>query len=295
MKKQTKETYEEWISDFKSKLQSKPEKLKQFEALIAGDEDVEKFLSSSVVAERELYRQLNTVHEKEKTLAQLEAEARAKHAELTKDAITLKEWAETVSPQVDAAIGEARAARAAEAAARKQLAELGFAVEDPVGNTKPGGEPAAATVDNPLWGEVQRLTQRVQVMDASMPVIAEQLASVLLRNQKEGFELDPKELISTASQRGVSLPEAYEAVTAPQRAERLKADFEKQLKAAREDGERQALTRLSSPDRLGATRPSAPDMFRGAEGAAQLKDKEQRLDAAVSAFLQLGPESFGGF
>jgi hypothetical protein len=291
MKKQTKESYEEWVRGLETKLAASPEKLEHFRSIIA-DESIATYVAGSVMAEKEFYRRTNDVVEKEKTLAQLETENQARYNQLTNDAIELKKWADTVSPQVDAAVNEARYLREREALAMAKLKEFGL--EGELANTKPVGDPVAVTADNPLWGEIQVLRQRQAMMDANFPAAIEQMATVLTRSHKEGFDFDPKELIKTASQNNVDLNRAYELQTAEARAAKLKVDIDKRIEAARAEGERQALTRLSSPDRLGATR-AIPDQFTGGDGANKLTQQPQRVDRAVEEFMKLGPEAFQGF
>jgi hypothetical protein len=288
MKKSTEKSYQEWMSGLEAKLASKPDKLAAFKAF-ASDEDATEILLGGVMAEKEFYRRLNDVNEKEKSVQQLEAEAQAKHRALTDDALRLKNWFDEIEPQHQSAIENERRLRERLAATEGELTKLGLEV--PTVNSKPGSDNYEVASDHPLWKEVQSMKARQAAMDSNYAAGMAQLGEVIQRGIAEGYKFNTNEVIATAAQRGVDLQMAYEVVTAEQRAQKLAADVAKQIEEARKDGERQALSRLSSPDRLGAQRPRS-DQFSPGDGAASLHDERQRVDRALAEFAQLGPEHF---
>ncbi len=288
MKKSTEKSYQEWMSGLEAKLASKPDKLAAFKTF-AADEEAQEVLLQGVMAEKEFYRRLNDVNEKEKSIQQLESEARQKHSALTADALKLKNWFDEIEPQHQAALENERALRARLAATEGELTKLGLEV--PTVNSKPGSDNYEVASDHPLWREIQSIKARQVAMDTNTPQALAQLGQVLQRGVSEGYKFDVTEVIATAAQRGGDLNSAYEFVTAQQRADKLAADVTARIEEARKDGERQALSRLSSPDRFGAQRPRS-DQFSAGDGAATMHDERQRIDRAVAEFAQLGPEHF---
>jgi hypothetical protein len=284
MKQKTQESYQEWLSTIEAKLASKPDQLAKFKEIVADDE-VKTVIASGVMAEKEFYRHKNDLNEREKLIAQTEQT-------LASDAIRLRSWFDEVEPQVKGAFESEKAARAQAARAAAQLAELGLEVEA-VANSKPESG-SVVPADHPLWEEVKALRAKATMVDQGIPRVAEQVLQVMTRAQKDGFNFDPSQLISTASQNGVSLDQAYDVITSEQRAAKVAAEVEARISAARKEGEREALSRLSSPDKIGS-RVAVSDSFSAGDGAAALTDKHARVDRALSEYLKLDPSVFQGF
>lgn len=285
MKKKTSESFQEWAKEVQSKLS--PEQKTHFDALVADEAEGVKVFGG-VMAEREFYRHKNELNESEKALELERQRIAAFQEQLTRDAISLKNWYETEEPKSRQNVAELRAERAKAAELERKLRELGL--EDELVVSKPVSDPSAVTTDNPLWGEIAQLRQRQALMDQAVPKVLTDIVSIMSQAQKDDLDFDPNKLFAAAAQKNGDLRSAFEDLTAEQRSERAKVAREKELAEARAAGERDALTRLSSPDKFRSTRPVAGDMFSPGENAP-LK-KEERVDRAVEEYLKLGPESF---
>ena len=97
MKKKTSESFQEWAKEVQSKLS--PEQKTHFDALIADEAEGVKVFGG-VMAEREFYRHKNELNESEKALELERQRIAAFQEQLTRDAISLKNWYETVDDPV---------------------------------------------------------------------------------------------------------------------------------------------------------------------------------------------------
>lgn len=285
MKKKTADSFQEWASEVRSKLS--PEQVGHFEALVGNpDEGMKVF--GGVMAEREFYRHKNELNEQEKTLNEQLAQAKAREEALTRDAVALRNWYDQEEPKTRHNVAELKAERARVAALEAKLRELGL--EDELVVSKPVSDPSAVTTDHPLWGEIAQLRQRQALMDQAVPKVLTDVVDILARARKDELDFDPQKLFQTAAQRNGDLRGAFDELTAEQREERAAKQREKELADARAEGERNAMTRLSSPDKFRSTRPVAGDIFAPGENAPL--DKSGRIDKAVDEYLKLGPEAF---
>ncbi len=280
MKKKTEADLQEWVNDVRSKLADQPERLGAFDTFVGKTPEDSLAVFGGVMAEREFYRHKNELHEQEKALQELTKQNQLREKTLVDDAMKLQNWYDGVAPRFESAVQEAQKARAA-------LRELGLTEEDVVA-TKPGSTPSAVTADNPIWNEIQQLRSGQALMNQAIPQALSEIADIFQRAQAEGYKFDSKQLFATASQENVNLGRAYEIITSEERMKRASEQREKDLADARAQGERDALTKLSSPDQLRSPRPMS-----GFGQPTQVSaDKQTRVRDAVLAYTQLGQEAF---
>lgn len=258
------EAYKAWADGVKAKL---PDELKgNFDVLLTHEASKEIF--GGHLREADYYRRLNELNTVRK-----ETEEQANAYE--RDRTALWEWWNEANPQTEAALQERDRLKAELDAVRNALEDNGMPV-----NTPPPSD--ANPSDSALRQEIATLKQQLQNVDQALPKILGEWGSVLHRATKEGFEINPQEIVNHSAKNGMPLSQAYEYMTATARSEKLGKEREAEIAKAREEGRREALSNYPPPDRL---KPSGPTIM---EQAKDIPDnRNDRVAGAIGAFLEL--------
>ncbi len=283
MKKKTQEEYQEWSKEFESSL---PDTLKaNWKALTESEKGFDLF--NGHLRQKEFDRLQNELKGAEKAvLADRQAIANAMGM-FAGEVEGVKQWYETEAPK-HARLADAYRAekvRADRAAAR--LRELGLEDDDP--QTHAGGGGAAAqgggVVNDRLEKELEEIKKALAIQSRAYPRIIGDLGVIVKEGLKENFEFDPQAVIDLASRKNVDLKSAFNELVADQRAERVEKKQEEALAKAKEEGRREALSKIHSPERLS---PSAPTPADGLFSGAQAPSQVTRVSNAAKAWLETG-------
>jgi DNA repair exonuclease SbcCD ATPase subunit len=261
------EAYRAWLEEVKSKNPDVAPVLDQFAETEAGRE-----IFRGGLREADYYRRLNEFHaEKEKLTAA--------EQQFQKDVELQSKWWEEAKPTYDRTVQEAAELRQRLEAVKK---EYGVDPNDLVSKpVSPSPQP-----DNTIVKELKALEARVQAMDRNFPGVTLGLLQAQQAAFQEGLTFDPQAVFQRVYQNGVDPLTAFNQLAAPQREEKVKKVLEGELERAREEGRKEALSKLSGPDRMiGAARPSIVETLRSSE--APIANRNDRVDAAVKDFIEL--------
>jgi len=148
-------------------------------------------------------------------------------------------------------------------------------------NGAPAPAPAAPSKD------LEDLKSRVVAMDQGYTQVMLGMFDAQQSALREGLPFDANKVLQEVYQHKVDPLTAFNRLSAPQREEKAKAMLQQELEKAREEGYKQALSKLSGPDK--ALRPGSPslvDALRG-QGDQVLTDPSARRDAAVKDWLEM--------
>lgn len=268
MAKKEEDLFREWVQEVSSGLETEEEK-KAFEVFAASKAGRETLRGG--MRRGEFDRRLNDLHETRRQLETAEEELKSKHA-------ALKEWYDKEAPKNLRLSEELIALKA-------KLRE--FTDDDDV-------PAAAATVAQMPYNKeefeaIQEKLKKIDLFDANLPRLMGEMTSIVKKSIQEGFDVDPRDVIAYASKNRVDPFRAYEDLTYEARQEKFEQNRENELKKAREEGRREALSNLkSSPDHIRTPGPSVTDSL--FEGKA-FPTKRERVDSAVRDFLEMGSGS----
>ncbi len=268
--------YQKWLDDLK---RDNPDLAANLDALAATEAGKELFRGNAK-REPEFYRRLNEYNEKEK---ELQAE-KAKFEEIVKQQ---NEWYESAKPTVDVLKSRAAEADILQAkleAVQKKLNDLG--VQMPVDESTKAPAPRSAGEDI-LLKQLEEIQQRQRMMDQAFPQVMGEFLSVVHRAQKEGYDVDPREVLAAVYKDKVTPSQAYENMTRDERDKRAQEKYATDLKNAKEEGAREALSKLNGPDRLSLNAPSIVEALRGGDAQSAIFDTQKRRDAAVQDWLEI--------
>lgn len=247
--------YAEWLMDIKTK---NPDVSDTIDAL--ADTDAGREIFRGGLREADYYRRLN--------------EVRDAKTELDKESQEQVTWWQEAKPEYEKAISERDAA----------LAKLEAA--GPGG----GGGGNGQAPSNPK--ELEDLKGRVMAMDQAYPQVMLGMFEAQQAALREGLEYKPEEVLQRAFKQQQKPIDAFNEIVAPQRREKAKGMLEVELGKARDEGYKQALSKLSGPDRILTNRqPSIVDVLN--DKATVITDAQERRDASVKEYLELVAESGG--
>ncbi len=276
--------YQKWLDDLK---RDNPDLAANLDALAATEAGKELFRGNAK-REPEFYRRLNEYNEKEKELQAENAKFTQKQREFEEIVKQQNEWYESAKPTVDVLKSRAAEADVLQAkleAVQKKLNDLG--VQMPVDSpTTPNPAPRSAGEDI-LLKQLEEIQQRQRMMDQAFPQVMGEFLSVVHRAQKEGFDVDPREVLATVYKDKVTPSQAYENMTRDERDKRSQEKYATDLKNAKEEGAREALSKLNGPDRLSLNAPSIVEALRGGDAQSAIFDTQKRRDAAVQDWLEI--------
>lgn len=227
-------------------------------------ESAEKVLDAPVARERfyrgalrqdEFYRRLNELEDTKKELETAKNE--------------IYSWYEEESPKQDALIAERDMLR-------EQVAAIGA-----------GNAPAAAGLtgfSTEDFATLKAQANKIDQLDKLIPSVIADMAAVAYDAQKNGFDVDPREVMRVSLQTGAEPFKAYEHLTAPQRQKRYEDNYEADKKKWMEEGRRQAITaRNGSPDHIQSSGPNVVDFLQRQD--AKESTQNARVNAALEAFM----------
>lgn len=233
----------------------------------AEQRDAVKAVLETPVGRERFYRGTLRTDEFYRRLNELEA---AKQ-ELDEAKEQIYNWYEEESPKQDALIQERDMLR-------KQLAESGAAGAPPT----QAGVPGFSTED---LADLKAKADKIDQLDKIIPSVIADMAAISFDAQKNGFEVDPREVMRVALQHGVEPYKAYEALTQPQRQKAYEAQFEAERNKWIEEGRRQAITaRNGSPDSIPSQGPNVLDFLKDQKRPESTQ--QSRVSAALQAFME---------
>jgi hypothetical protein len=241
--------YEEWLDEIK---ESHPDVADTLDSLAETDAGRELFRGG--LREKDYYRRLN--------------EIRDARQEIEREGQEQVSWWEQAKPEYERAIQERDEAVA-------QLEAAGM-------NREHGGNGSPPPSDK----ELEQMKARLAAMDQAYPQVMLGMFEAQQAALREGLEYKPDEVLQEAFKKKISPLQAFNEIVAPQRQEKAKGMLESELNKAREEGRKEALSKLSGPDRvLKRQGPTIVDALTG--DAEVMSDPRKRRDAAVADFLEL--------
>lgn len=257
MSKKEDAAYSEWLAEIKAKNPDVAPTLDEIADTEAGRE-----LFRGGLREADYYRRLNEISSAK---AELEAEAQRQVS-----------WWEQAKPEYESAVSARDQALARLEAVEHQL-KGGESVDPRSLPQTPVGVPSK---------ELEALQNRVQSMDQAYPQIMMGLFNAQQAAMREGLSFDANSVLQAVYQQKVDPLTAFNKLVAPQREEKAKQMLAHELEKAREEGYKQALSKLSGPDKvLRSASPSIVDALRGT--AQVLSNEGERRDAAVRDYLEM--------
>jgi hypothetical protein len=198
----------------------------------------------------------------------------------------LKEWFESEAPK-NAQLVAANADYASRLATYEQtLKDLGLEDGDLGRPTSRGANPSVARKDEleELKRELkQEFDQRINVIDQAFPALMGELSNIMQKTIKEGYSIDPRDVIQYAGENRVTPLQAFESLTQSERAKRAEESAKANEEKWKEIGRREALSKLPSPAYLKPTGPSVVDNLSNKDFAS---DSRGRVNEAVRDYLE---------
>lgn len=267
-KAKTEAEYQEWVKEVAAKIPD--EHRAGFEALTGTPVGMELF--GGHLREKEFHRRLNEVHSERQALE-------AQRQTFANDVAAMDEWFQEESPKNQRLIAERDRLKAEAAAMKERLSELGLEEE------APRVKSAKSDNDEDLRREIQNLRQHLAAVDQALPAMLGDYGMILRTAQKEGIDVDPRQVVALSMQRSVPLTQAFDMLTAEERQKRAEKEREEALSKAREEGRREALSQRGSPEYM---RPASAAVL---EGIANSKPTTQmdRVKGAVQEYYEVAP------
>lgn len=277
-KAKTEAAFKEWVKEVESSF---PEALRaNWKALV---EDGAGFkLFEGHLRQQEFDRLQNELHTAEKAVQADRQEIANAMQGFLGDVERVKQWYDTEAPKNQKLAEEYRKLQAISDARAAQLRELGL--EDDISTPVRKAIPVQTAQNDEVVKEIKALKERIALQDRAFPKVLADFGAVLTEAQKENLPLDPSALIEYASKNGVDLKASFQALTADQRKERDEKKHTEALEKAKEEGRREALSKLHSPERMGPVGPTPVDaLFTG-----KTVGREERIGNAAKAWLETG-------
>lgn len=272
MSKKEDALYKEWIEERQAKL--KGATLEAFNTLI-GDDSEARDIFRAGLRESDYYTRLN----------ELSAARKAQETEHTAWAAKQAEWEgwyNEEAPKARALADEKAALAARLDAAEAKLTSIGMG--DDVASMRNTLE--KARTDKVGEEKFKAIEAKLNTIERGLPGLLAQYGGVLTRVAKENWRVDPAAIVDFSAKQNVDLETAFQRLTAVEREERGKTSLDEQLKKAKEDGRREALsTMTSSPDRQRLPGPSIVDSLKDPKG---MGDRQTRVNSAIQDLIEMG-------
>lgn len=247
MSKKEDAAYTEWLAEVKAKSPDVAASLDEIAGTDAGRE-----LFRGGLREADYYRRLNELSEAKR--------------ELETEGAKQVSWWNEAKPAYDSAVAE-----------RDELKRR----LDVSNGAPPAPAPAAPSKD------LEDLKSRVVAMDQGYTQVMLGMFDAQQSALREGLPFEANKVLQEVYQHKVDPLTAFNRLSAPQREEKAKTMLKNELDKAREEGYKQALSKLSGPDKvLRQGSPSLVDALRG-QGDQALTDPAARRDAAVRDWLEM--------
>ncbi len=275
MSKKEDTAYQEWIDEIRTKLPA--ELHTNLDALIGTDVGKEIFRGG--LREADYYKRLN--------------EHNTAKAKFDKDVKEQADWFAVEQPKNVALIAEVNKLRKDLLTHKAELIAAGLEVPPEV--TKAVDQSQGASVQNN--SDLEQIKRQLQFLDKALPQVIGKAMALTARLTRENYSVDPNAVFQHAAENGVDLDAAFETLTATERNKRSEVKREEEIKAAKEEGAREALAKLSGPDR--AMRPAGPSVFDTMNATkdtanAPVSDKNVRRDIGGKELAELfysGPQT----
>jgi hypothetical protein len=191
-------------------------------------------------------------------------------------------WYENANAQFAESVA-AKEAMAAEAAQLEAIrAQLLGKPEEPV------EEPSAYAAK--LQADLEALREHLIRVDNGSFHATTALANLGYKAAKEGYSFDANKIVEISKRNNVPLDRAFEEFTAPERAEREKASFEKMKVDMREEVRRELMSNRSTPDSMSSPEASpvlAALLNRSSSDApVQPKSANEIANSALQDFME---------
>lgn len=275
LSKKEDDQYQAWLNDVKSQHKDVAPILDQLATTDAGRE-----LFRGGLRTADYYRRLNEFRdEKEKAERDLAEKQQAFQADVTKQ----YSWWQEAQTNVAKIEAEKQDLASKLTAYEAQLKEYGVDTKSVISQAPANG----GAMDNLTQREIAEIKSRVQAMDQNFPAVMMGLLKAQQSALTEGLPFDPTEVFKRVYQQRVDPVTAFNDYAKPFREEKAKQILSQELDKAREEGRREALSKLSGPDR--AVRPSSPsavDALRTSDNPV-FTDRGSRVDAAVKDFMEM--------
>lgn len=254
------DAYQEWLSDF-------------VEGLPEGQRDTVREALKQEKAKDAFLRQADYTRKTQELKKAREDADKVLHKANKVDAYD-KWYEEQAKPAVARAVEEAQRLRA-------QLVDAGLADATPGTATSP-------VVPQAVQQKLQDLERRVNLVDSGAFNTITALTQLAYKAAKENFEFDPQAVLTHAHNNQINPLTAYEQLTEPQRKEREQKALDEKLKKAREEGAREALSKVHTPGFMherGESAATIDALFAQKEGVkSPVAAENTRVEAALAAF-----------
>lgn len=254
MSKREDEAYAAWLEEIEASLPSE-DAVEAFKVL--AETDAGRDLYRGTLREKDYYTKLNKLN--------------ADREEVEKAQEELTEWYEN------------------EQAIKEQIIKERDALRKAAGEQPQDGPPNQQVGISPEeFAVIRAKAAKVDAIDKLLPRVLGDLGAVLQDAQKNGYDVDAREIMQASVQSGVDPYNAYLKLTGKQREERAKQALEDQQKKWYEEGRRAALSG-DAPDHVQPAGPNVYDMLTAPEkeGTPSVAQQSQgRVSDAVRAFRE---------
>lgn len=265
-KKTSEEQYKAWVKEVEADLAE--DQKAHFQALVNSEAGQKVF--GGHLREADYYKRLN--------------EHNAEKQKFEQEKTQMYSWYEQEAPKVERTLKEKQALEKRLQDYERQLAEQGFIDPEAVGAS------SAVRADAVKREELEAIRQenqrRLQLFDQALPHLLGDIGDVMYRSLSEGYKVNPKEVIKYALENKVDPNRAFEELTADERRTRDAKRQEEELKKAREEGRREAMSKFPTPD---VHRPSGPSVVDNLQDPNYKPlSQRDRVNDAVKEFLSTG-------
>lgn len=142
--------------------------------------------------------------------------------------------------------------------------------------------------------EIEQLRKEVRdwqsMVDRALPKLIGDVSAVTQKIVKEGFNIDPRDVLSYAAERNMDPLSALDSLTEVDRRKRAEVNQKALEEKWKEEGRREALSKLPSPTYIRPTGPTVIDTLNNKDFAS---DPKTRVSDAVKDFLEMGAGTSG--
>lgn len=197
--------------------------------------------------------------------------------EIQREREKLQNWFEEEAPKNQRLVAEAQDYQKKLVEYQQTLRELG------IENTNPGATASSVVRKEDLEGIRQEFAEKVRLLDQALPQFLGDVSTVIHTAVKENYNINPREVIDYAAEKRVTPIQAFKDLTADERGRR-EVVAQKALETKwKEEGAREALSKLPSPTYI---RPSGPTVVENLSNKDFASDARSRVAGAVKDFLE---------
>lgn len=265
-KKSSAEQYAAWAREVEAELPE--DQRSHFQALVQSEAGQKVF--GGHLREKDYYTKLNEytnqVREFENTRTQM------------------YEWYNQEAPKVERTLKEKEALAKKLQDYERQLADQGFIDDSTLGTGRTVSADAVKRED--LDAVRQENERRLKMFDQALPQLLGDIGDVMYRSLSEGYKVNPKEVIKYALENRVDPNTAFDRITEDERGARAAKSRDEDLKKAREEGRREAMSKFPTPD---VHRPSGPSVIDTLQDPNYKPlSQRERVNDAVKEFMATG-------